>query len=180
LGGYIAYDYNEDKVFEVDKNKEIDELKHQLEEISQKEQVVTPEKTEVKYSTGHYASIVYTEEYAYYVETVYSEGSNELIGFEVDLGGKKIKEAQIMNGVMSTDAAESAVFIMEDNTVKIAYITQPLDNTEKRELRFIDYEPLEGVKVSKINKITSSVGHPGAKTICDVILVDGTNKIIEN
>lgn len=173
LAGYIIYD----KFIKEDPNitlqDEIKSLKDEIKDLNKEDVSVTEFK--LKSSAGTYASISYTEDSAFYSE---ANNSGTLKTSEINLDGQKIKEAKIMNGVYTTDVAEAAVFIMSDGTVKYAYQTTPIDGSETK-IAFENYGPLEGVKVSKINSINYSAGDKSPIIVCDVVLEDGTQKIIK-
>ena len=107
-----------------------------------------------------------------------SASETTLISEVLNPNNKKIKEVKVTDGVISTGADEAALFIMDDGTVMYAYKTSPIDGS-KSEIVFKDFELLKDVKVSKINSIRTSAGDQSATTICDVVLTDGTQKIIE-
>lgn len=172
LGGFIIYDkiIKEDPTIKL--NKEIKTLKEENKNLV-KDDISIPQAPNMKTSAGRYVSISYTENSAFYTEANSLENEGQkLLTKEIDLANQKIQDAKVMDGVISSGADEAVVFIMEDGTVKYAY-------SYENKVIFENYQPLEGIKVSKINSITFVVGDTSAIVKCDVILKDGTQKNIE-
>lgn len=170
LSGYLVYDnFLKDK----------DELKCPKPE--EKKCVECDDK--IKTEIGNTISVNYTKSSAQFIYINKLEnGNNEHVTikkFEIPVENEKIKGVKIINGQITEKITEAAFIIFEDGKVKYAYTSNQLSKESAGEVNIENFEPLEGIEISKINNIKYKKENGEGKTICDIVLKDGTKKTIK-
>ncbi len=170
LSGYLIYDkvMNKEKLLDCPKAE-----KQQCEECNKK----------IKSVTGNKISVNYNDEYAEmnYIKTLES-GNNEhqtIKNFTIPLENQKVENINVLTGNISKDVVEAAFIIFEDGTVKYAYLNDKVPAETKEDVSIELFEPLKDLEVKKINSIEYKEEEKKGKTICDIVLKDGTPKKIE-
>lgn len=170
LSGYLIYDkiINKEKLLDCPKAE-----KEKCEKCDKK----------IKVKNGNDILVNYNDEYAelVYIKKTESEDNEHksIKTFAIPLENQKIEDINILTGSISKNVKEAAFIILDDGTVKYAYLNNNVPAETKEDVSIQLFEPLKDLEVKKINKIEYKEEDNKSKTTCDIVLKDGTPKQIE-
>ena len=170
LSGYLIYDkvMNKEKLLDCPKTE-----KPKCKACDKK----------IKTEIGNNISVNYNDEYAemIYIKKLES-GENEhqnIKSFTLPIENQKIDNIQILTGSISKDVTEAAFIILDDGSVKYAYLNDKVPAETKEDINIELFEPLKDMKVKKINSVEYKEVDGKGKTNLNIVLKDDSPKQLE-